>query len=68
MKKKNPKNIQYSKNDKCLKSGKIGHFAKAMARQNGQLGTKIEMAKDLHKTTLEFLHSYFIQKIALNNT
>ena len=33
------------KHDKCLKSGKIGHFAKAIVRQNCHFGAKIQKAK-----------------------
>ena len=55
---KNPlqKEIKYSRNETILK---IGHLAKAMAKQslealqNGQFGSKIKMAKNMRKTVVQ---------------
>ena len=40
------------KNDRCLKSGKISHFSKAIVRQNVLSGTKTQCSKNFAKATI----------------
>ena len=55
------KNSQYSKNDKLLKSGKIGHFAKANPFENlVSFGPKLKLqkhAKNHSRATLQLIYA-----------
>ena len=55
------------KNDSTLKSGKIGHFAKAIAKQNGQwsfiLGRNFKKPK-AYKNDFAITLQYFYAKIS----
>ena len=67
MKKTAQKHAYYKKNDSMLKSGKIGHFAKAIAKQNGQwwfiLGRNFKEPK-AYKNDFAITLQYFYAKIS----
>ena len=49
--------------------GKIGHHAKAIVfAKNGQFGSKIEILKNMQKTTLQTHYTCSVQKTAPKNT
>ena len=47
------RNTQQSRNGKIMRSVKSGHFAKAIVRQNDQLGSGIKRSKKIQKTALQ---------------
>ena len=67
MQKMAPKNNSYSKQDKILKSGQNGHFAKAKWSKMVYFGDKHKSDKNLRKTTLETHQSncWSMQKMIL---
>ena len=68
MQKTAPKSNQYSKNETILKIGKNGNYAKAIALQSGQFGSKIKIAKSMRKTAVEAHNSCIMQKTAPKNS
>ena len=59
------KNTQYSNNYKILKSGKNGHFATAIIKQNGQnwliSGMNLKVTKNMQKKTTLEAHSTVLE-------
>ena len=60
-----PKNTTYSRNESI---SKIGQYAKAIARANPHFGSKMEIQKNMSKSSLRTIYSCSKQNTAPNNT
>ena len=59
------KNTKYSRNESILK---IGHHAKVIAYAKSSLWLKIKIPKNMSKSILQIIYSFFVQKTAPKNT